>query len=78
MKKLPMFTFEQEQSPWHIGTPTDEGWYLCKVISSLEDDEDEFIPYYILAYKNNEFRTKITDFVVPKEHIIKWQKIEES
>ena len=25
----------------------------------------------------NEFKTKITDFVIPQEYIIKWQKIEE-
>ena len=30
-KKLPMFTFEQEQSPWHTGTPTEEGWYLIAI-----------------------------------------------
>lgn len=27
-KKLPMFTFEQEQSPWHTGTPTEGGLFL--------------------------------------------------
>ena len=59
---------------WHTGIPQDEGLYLCNVILSEDDDN---VPYYILIYKNNEFRTKITDFVIPKEHIIKWQKIEE-
>ena len=66
--------FEELASNWHTRTPTEEGLYLCNVIISEDDDN---VPYYILIYKNNEFRTKITDFVIPKEHIIKWQKIEE-
>ena len=27
-KKLPMFTFEQEQSRWRTGTPTEGGLYF--------------------------------------------------
>ena len=69
--------WNKRPNPWHTGIPTEEGWYLCKVIGLAVDDEDKFIPYYILEYKNNEFRTKITGFVVPKEHIAKWQKIDE-
>ena len=30
-KKLPMFTFEQEQSPWHKGTPTETGMYIVLI-----------------------------------------------
>ena len=24
----------EEGSPWHTGTPTEEGWYLCKMIET--------------------------------------------
>lgn len=38
-KKLPMFTFEQEQSPWHTGTPP-----------VVEVDEDNKYCYALCFY----------------------------
>lgn len=44
-KKLPMFTFEQEQSPWHKGTPTENGWYLFsyKYLDTIRYGTDCFL-----------------------------------
>lgn len=53
---------ELDENPWHTGTPTDEGWYLCKTKAS------DFSVHY---YDGNKW-----DFC-PLDFVIKWQKIEE-
>lgn len=49
-------------NPRHTGTPTEEGWYLCKTKAS------DFSVHY---YDGNKW-----DFC-PLDFVIKWQKIKE-
>ena len=64
-KKLPMFTFEQEQSPWHTGTPTEDGWY---VLAFIEDGRR--------IYDANRLKNGIWECFLIGD-ILEWQKIEE-
>ena len=58
-------------NPWHIGTPTEEGWYLCFVAFRKEKEP------YPMAYKwEKERGFLVTDDWVATEPILMWQKIE--
>ena len=52
-------------SPWHTGTPTEDGWYLC------ERKKYEYRKYFVYRFKDGEW-----DYFLP-ENILRWQKIKE-
>lgn len=62
----------EEGSPWHTGTPTEEGYYLCHIQFYSEDyesDEEGYdIPYW---FKNGSWEGNDENV-----RIIAWQKIE--
>ena len=62
----------QERGSWHTGTPTEEGWYLLKLV-------DE---YGRITYDANYLRKGIEGmewkYAFFGHVIIKWQKIEEN
>ena len=61
-----------EANPWHTGTPTEEGYYLCHIQFYSEDyesDEEGYdIPYW---FKNGSWEGNDENV-----RIIAWQKIE--
>lgn len=54
-----------EDSPWYTGTPTEEGWYVCKM-------NGDPMPEYDTDYFNG-FSWRY----YCAECIVRWQKIEE-
>jgi hypothetical protein len=60
---------ELDDTSWHTGTPTEEGWYLLKIQS---DDE--------IVYDTNYLTPCVygMDWRYAHDEIIKWQKIEEN
>lgn len=44
---------KQTDSPWHTGTPTEEGWYLCKL-----KDTDLYETTYFHGYDWSEYIEK--------------------
>lgn len=56
---------EKSQSKWHTGTPTEEGWYLCK--------SEHMVGYDVGYYVNGRFN-RLHCF--NQEDITVWQKIE--
>lgn len=55
-----------DYSPWHTGTPTEEGWYLLEC--GIGNSENT---YFTTDYWNNE----VGYWTVNR--VIRWQKIEE-
>ena len=60
VKEMPL------ESPWHTGTPTEEGWYLLECNIGNSDGT-----YYATDHWNNE----VGYWTVNR--VIRWQKIEE-
>lgn len=60
-------------SPWHTGTPTEEGDYLVKL-----DVEHNVYPYYVLKWnKKGWYSHYDMDYpACPQHSVLKWQKIE--
>lgn len=72
IEDVPCIAFEKgKKSPWHTGTPTEEGWYLLKLV-----DEYGRITYYAnylrKGKKGMEWKYAFFGHV-----IIKWQSIED-
>ena len=61
-------------SPWHTGTPSEEGWYLVKL-----DVEHHDYPFYVFKwYKGGWYSAfDMTYPACPQHSVLKWQKIEE-
>lgn len=60
-----------DYSPWHTGTPTEEGWYLTKV-KVRDCDGSYFFMYEAVWFDDEEW--------VNRRHqqpVFAWQKIEE-
>ena len=55
-------------SPWHTGTPTEEGVYVIKISNR------PYFPYTLATWVNNEWLTK--EIQIPIEDYVAWQKIE--
>ena len=64
-------TWNNRPSPWHTGTPTEEGWYLTKV-KVRDCDGSYFFMYEAVWFDGEEW--------VNRRHqqpVFAWQKIEE-
>ena len=66
-KETAIEKWNKRTSPWHTGTPTEEGWYLLKVKS---DDE--------IIYDTNRLIQCLwgLDWKYVHEEILEWQKID--
>ena len=55
-------------SPWHTGTPTEEGWYL--LYTSIPN------AHYHLAFYQFDHWFSDDEYCIIREDVIAWQKIE--
>ena len=68
-KMLNEILIELDDTPWHTGTPTEEGWYLLHVRGT--------IPFRV-AYMRNWQWLSTDDSRIRTDVVIEWQKIEEN
>lgn len=71
-KEINRILNEVDENPWHTGTPTEEGWYLLKLV-----DEYGHITYDA-NYLRKEIKGMEWKYAFFGHVIIKWQKIEEN
>ena len=69
IKDEPCGWFVEKPSPWHTGTPTEEGYYLVHII--LDDDEYDLC----MNFKDGVWDERKWGFNALKVEIIAWQKI---
>lgn len=65
-KMLNEIMIELDDTPWHTGTPTEEGWYLQRIKSKNN------ITYDTDYYENGDWK-----YPCVFREIVAWQKIEE-
>ena len=61
---------DEPQNNWHTGTPTEEGWYLCKT----KGRKGSYLPS-VLRW-NREIWTSKTKRPIVLMDVLAWQKIE--
>ena len=61
-----------EANPWHTGTPTEKGWYLCKT----KGRKGSYLPS-VLRW-NGEIWTSKSKRPIVLMDVVKWQEIEET
>lgn len=59
------------ENPWHTGTPTEEGWYVCQT----KGRKGSYLPS-VLRW-NGEIWTSKSKRPLVLMDVVKWQKIEE-
>lgn len=67
-KEGTVWAWNKRPSPWHTGTPTEEGWYLLH----LKKDSKP----YCVAYMDGRHWLGIDDFFILVDDVIEWHKIE--
>ena len=58
--------WNRKASPWHIGTPTEEGWYLLQT--------KETIPFRVAYMRNNQWLS-VDDSCIRIDVVLAWQRI---
>lgn len=70
--------FYRKDNPWHTGTPTEEGWYLCKYVCIHECKNKGRVDYDIRRiYIEDGFRYITGRASDDVWKLIEWQKIED-